>query len=204
VQFHPRLGPPAAIGPQGFVNEHAFVIGSVGRMAEVKDHIALVHAFLALLAQGGVASSRLRLVIIGDGPCRQACLDVLRASGTAALAWLPGARDDVAQLMRAMNVFVQPSLAEGASNTVLEAMATGLPVVATNHGGIPEAVTTEEDGLLVPERDAVALGHALLRLTEEAGLYERLSRRAAESVRERFEQSRSIARLEGFYRELIS
>ena len=172
LQFHPRLGPPAAIGPQGFMPEHAFVIGSVGRMAEVKDHITLVHAFISLLAQGDIAAERLRLVIIGDGPCRRPCLDVLRASGTAGLAWLPGTRQDIPQLMRAMSVFVQPSLAEGASNTVLEAMASGLPVVATSVGGNPELVQSGWTGTLVPPRDPAELAAAIgdyYRFTGMAG-----------------------------------
>ena len=187
LQFHPRLGPPAAIGPQGFVNEHAFVIGSVGRMAEVKDHIALVHAFLALLAQGGVASSRLRLVIIGDGPCRQSCLDVLRASGTAALAWLPGSRDDVARLMRGMTVFVQPSLAEGASNTVLEAMATGRAVITTDAPGCRETVVDGDNGYLVPVADSGALATAMLRFLDEPALIAIMGQRGRDIAAEKYD-----------------
>lgn len=189
LQFHPRLGPPAPIGPHGFVNEHAFVIGSVGRMAEVKDHITLVHAFLTLLAQGGVASSRLRLVIIGEGPCREACQDVLRASGTAALAWLPGARDDIARLMRGMTVFVQPSLAEGASNTVLEAMATGLPVVATAVGGNPELVHPGWTGTLVPPRDPGQLAAAIADYYRIPGLAAQHGARARRRVLAEFSLS---------------
>lgn len=161
LQFHPRLGPPAAIGPRGFVAEQAFVIGSVGRMAEVKDHLTLVHAFVALLAEGRIPAERLRLVIIGDGPCRQLCLEVLQAAGAAKLAWLPGARDDIARQLRAMTVFVQPSLAEGASNTVLEAMASGLPVVATAVGGNPELVQNGWTGTLVPSRDPSRMAAAI-------------------------------------------
>ena len=92
---------------------------------------------------------------------------------------------------------------EGVPNSMLEAMATGLPVVATVHGGIPEAATSGEDGLLVPERDMAGVANALLTIAGHPALYEKLSRTAATSVREKFEQSRSIAKLEGFYRELI-
>ena len=92
---------------------------------------------------------------------------------------------------------------EGVPNSMLEAMATGLPVLATRHGGIPEAVTSGQDGLLVAENDAAALSEALSTITGDPALYEKFSRNAAESVREKFEQSRSIAKLEGFYRELL-
>ena len=80
-------------------------------------------------------------------------------------------------------------------------MATGLPVVATRHGGIPEAVTDGEDGLLGPERDAAALEAALRRLADEPGLYERLSGNAAASVRRNFDSVSRIAALESFYDE---
>ncbi|OBV37761.1 TIGR03088 family PEP-CTERM/XrtA system glycosyltransferase [Janthinobacterium psychrotolerans] len=163
VQFHPRLGPPAVIGPPGFLCHGAFVIGSVGRMAAVKDQLSLVQAFLLLLQKVEPHErARLRLMIIGDGPCRQPCLDLLAQAGVQHLAWLPGARDDVAQLLRAMDVFVLPSLAEGSSNTILEAMASGLPVVATEVGGNAELVQPGWSGALVPPRAPGLLACVLL------------------------------------------
>jgi sugar transferase (PEP-CTERM/EpsH1 system associated) len=162
LQFHPRLGPPAAIGPPGFLCEDAFVIGSVGRMAEVKDHLSLVQAFVLLIAQHALPRDQLRLLIVGDGSCRQACLDLLRQAGMSDLAWLPGARDDIPQLLRAMDVFVLPSLAEGMSNTILEAMATGLPVVATDVGGNGDLVRAGWTGSLVPPRSPELLADAIL------------------------------------------
>ncbi|HEX8406042.1 MAG TPA: TIGR03088 family PEP-CTERM/XrtA system glycosyltransferase [Duganella sp.] len=161
VRFHPRLGPRAAVGPAGFLSEDAFVIGSVGRMAEVKDYMSLVHAFLLLLAADDTAQEQMRLIIIGDGPCRQACLDVLRRAGVEHLAWLPGSRDDISQLMRAMDVFALPSLAEGTSNTILEAMASGLPVVATAVGGTVDLVRGGWTGTLVPPQAPTLLADAI-------------------------------------------
>jgi len=161
LQFHPRLGPPAAIGPAGFLCEDAYVIGSVGRMAEVKDHLSLVQAFVLLIAEHALPRDRLRLLIAGDGPCRQACLDLLRQAGMEELAWLPGTRDDIPQLMRAMDVFVLPSLAEGTSNTILEAMASALPVVATAVGGNPDLVHSGWSGTLVPPRSPAMLADAI-------------------------------------------
>lgn len=161
VHFHPRLGPPAAVGPDGFLGEDSFVIGSVGRMVEVKDYMSLVHAFLLLLAEDEMAQEQMRLMIIGDGPCRQACLDLLYQAGVSHLAWLPGTRDDISQLMRTMDVFALPSLAEGTSNTILEAMATGLPVVATAVGGNADLVQSGWTGTLVPARNPELLADAI-------------------------------------------
>jgi sugar transferase (PEP-CTERM/EpsH1 system associated) len=150
VQFHPRLGPPAAVGPAGFMHDGAFVIGSVGRMDDMKNHATLVEAFLRLIASPHPAHQRLRLMIIGDGPCRSECQSMLNRAGAAHRAWLPGERPDIAQLLRAMDLFVLPSLSEGSSNAILEAMATGLPVVATSVGGNTELVHAGFTGILVP------------------------------------------------------
>jgi sugar transferase (PEP-CTERM/EpsH1 system associated) len=150
VQFHPRLGPPAAVGPAGFMQDSAFVIGSVGRMDDIKNHATLVEAFLRLIASPHPAHQRLRLMIIGDGPLRAECQAMLNRAGAGHRAWLPGERGDIAQLLRAMDLFVLPSLAEGSSNAILEAMATGLPVVATNVGGNMELVHPGFTGILVP------------------------------------------------------
>jgi sugar transferase (PEP-CTERM/EpsH1 system associated) len=150
VQFHPRLGPPAAVGPAGFMHDNAFVIGSVGRMDEAKNHLTLVEAFLRLIASPHPAHQRLRLIIVGDGPLRAECQAMLNRAGAGHRAWLPGERADIPQLLRAMDLFVLPSLAEGGSNSILEAMATGLPVVATNVGGNTELVHPGFTGILVP------------------------------------------------------
>ncbi len=162
VQFHPRLGPAALVGPPGFMCDDAFVIGSVGRMVEIKDFATLVRAFLRLVAHPGADRRRLRLLIIGDGPCRAECLTLLANAGAAHLAWLPGARTDIAQLMRAMDLFVLPSLSEGSSNTILEAMASGLPVIATAVGGNAELVQPGLTGLLVPPATPEVLASAIL------------------------------------------
>jgi sugar transferase (PEP-CTERM/EpsH1 system associated) len=150
VQFHPRLGPPAAIGPAGFMHDSAFVIGSVGRMDDAANHATLVEAFLRLIASPHAAHQRLRLMIIGDGPCRAECQAMLNRAGAAHRAWLPGERPDIAQLLRSMDLFVLPTLAEGSANTLLEAMATGLPVVATSVGANTELVHPGFTGILVP------------------------------------------------------
>ena len=152
VTYHPRLGPPAAVGPAGFMQDNAFVIGSVGRMDEVKDYPTLVESFLRLIASPHPAHQRMRLLIVGDGPQRAQCLEMLTRAGAGHRAWLPGERTDIAQLLRAMDLFVLPSLAEGSSNTILEAMASGLPVVATAVGGNPVLVHPGFTGILVPPR----------------------------------------------------
>lgn len=162
TRFHPRnatsididasINPSIATdsAPNGFFTDNVIIIGSVGRMAAVKDFPNLVQAFLMLLHKEPAHREKLRLMIVGDGVSRQTCIDMLRDAGAENLAWLPGERADIAALMRSMDLFVLPSLGEGISNTILEAMASGLPVVATDVGGNNELVKDGITGKLVP------------------------------------------------------
>jgi sugar transferase (PEP-CTERM/EpsH1 system associated) len=161
VQFHPRLGPAAAVGPPGFMHDGVFVIGSTGRMDDSASHVTLIEAFLRLIASPHHAHQRLRLMIIGDGPARAECQAMLNRAGASARAWLPGARTDTAQLLRAMDLYVLPSLLEDRSNAILEAMASGLPVVATSVGGNAELVHPGFTGILVPPLSAEMLAAAI-------------------------------------------
>jgi len=166
-RFHPRYrtedrGAQLMDVPAGFFSGNAFVIGSVGRMTTVKNFPGLIQAFLLLLNEVPLAHAQIRLIIVGEGNSRQACLELLRNAGAEALAWLPGERADVPQLMRAMDLFVLPSLGEGISNTILEAMSTGLPVVATRVGGNEELVKEGITGTLVPPDEPAALMKAIL------------------------------------------
>ena len=107
--------------------------------------------------------ARLRLVMVGDGPLRAQVLDILRSAGIDHLAWLPGERNDVSEVLRGLNCFVLPSLAEGISNTILEAMASALPVIATDVGGNRELVDEGVTGRLVPAADATTMADAILQ-----------------------------------------
>jgi sugar transferase (PEP-CTERM/EpsH1 system associated) len=161
VQFHPRLGPAAAVGPPGFMHDGVFVIGSAGKMTDTANHVTLVDAFLRLIASPHPAHQRLRLMIVGDGPARAECQTMLNRAGAASRAWLPGARPDTPQLLRAMDLFVLPSLVEDRANAILEAMASGLPVVATAVGATAELVHAGFTGILVPPMSVELLAAAM-------------------------------------------
>jgi glycosyltransferase involved in cell wall biosynthesis len=130
-------------------------------MEAVKDQLTLVRAFIHLLNTEPRERERLRLVVIGDGSLRAEARKLLRVANADHLAWLPGERGDIPEIMRALDVFVLPSLREGISNTILEAMASGLPVVATRIGGNPELVDEEHTGMLVPYANPVAMAAAI-------------------------------------------
>ena len=169
-RFAPRVGPRPPLGPESFASQDTLVVGTVGRMHEVKDQLTLVRAFLHMLSTVPQARMCLRLVIIGDGPLREEAKQLLHAADAESLAWLPGERQDSPDIMRALDVFALPSLREGLSNTILEAMASGLPVVATRVGGNPELVEEGHTGQLVPPADPVAMAAALDVYSRDRGL----------------------------------
>jgi sugar transferase (PEP-CTERM/EpsH1 system associated) len=158
-RFHP--GQDRSPLPPGFAPPGTVVIGTVGRLEKVKDQPNLVRAFIRLVESVPEARQRLRLVIIGEGSLRAEMESLLNEAGWRDLAWLPGARDDVPELLQTLDLFVLPSQAEGISNTILEAMACGLPVVATAVGGNAELVVDGETGRLVPASDPEALAAAI-------------------------------------------
>jgi sugar transferase (PEP-CTERM/EpsH1 system associated) len=162
-----------------------FVVGSVGRMQSVKDHLCLARAFIALRSDEPGFAGNLRLAIAGDGEMRQAVLDELSDAGLATSSWIPGDRHDIPEIMRSLHLYVQPSVAEGISNTILEAMASGLPIIATNVGGNPELLRDGIDGRLFPAGDVGALGILLrqyLGNPDRMGQHGRAARERAVSV----------------------
>lgn len=167
VRFAPAAAGPAPIAGCPFATPAHWLVGSVGRMQTVKNQTLLARAFARALAIEPALRDRARLVLVGDGPLRAQVQAMLGESGLADLAWLPGERDDVADVMRGLNCFVLPSLAEGISNTILEAMATGLPVIATDVGGNAELVEHQRTGCIVPSSDEEAMAHALVRMYKD-------------------------------------
>jgi sugar transferase (PEP-CTERM/EpsH1 system associated) len=174
--FHPCEGARHASLPAGFADPDAVVFGAVGRMAAVKDYPTLAQAFIRLVQQQPARAARARLVIVGEGPARAGCLQLLQQAGLAQRAWLPGERHDIAELMRDFDVFVLPSKNEGISNTLLEALASGLPAIATAVGGNVELVETGVNGTLVQPGDVDGMAQTMLayldapaRIAEQGG-----------------------------------
>ena len=128
----------SAVLPAGFAPPDSIVLGTAGRLERVKNQIGLVQAFCRILEMRPELRKRLRLVIVGEGSQSGAIEQALDQAQLRELAWLPGLRNDMPDLYRALDLFVLPSLREGISNTLLEAMACGRACVATRAGGNPE------------------------------------------------------------------
>jgi sugar transferase (PEP-CTERM/EpsH1 system associated) len=171
------------------------VIGSVTRMQEVKDPLTLARAFVRVRERGLAAE----LVLVGDGPLLSGVRRVLEEGGVASHATLAGSREDVAELLRSFDVYALSSRAEGISNTILEAMATGLPVVATRVGGNEELVENGVTGALVPPGDPDALAEALIRYVADAGLRGEQGRRARARAEREFALDSMVARYIAVY-----
>ena len=197
-RFVPNALSPAEPLPQERFPDGTLVVGSVTRFEEIKDPLNLVRAFIGARRLLGARGAPLRLLMVGDGPLRAAAQAELEAAGEGASAWLPGARDDVGALLRRMHLYVLGSRREGISNTVLEAMACGLPVVATATGGNLELVAPGRTGALVPPGDPAALAAAIAAYAGDPELRARQGRAA----RERAEGEFSLRRMLRDYREL--
>ncbi|MFZ4289636.1 TIGR03088 family PEP-CTERM/XrtA system glycosyltransferase [Variovorax sp. HJSM1_2] len=186
-----------------FLRSSTWVVGAVGRMQTVKDHLTLVRAFIRVLELQPSLRQDMRLVIIGDGPLRAECHKLLSAAGVSELAWLPGAKNEIAALMQCFDCFVLPSLAEGISNTILEAMATGLPVVATNVGGNSDLVLDGETGLLVAASDVEAMANGLMRMYQDRAAAKKMGMAGRARVERDFSLQAMVGKYQSLYDEMI-
>lgn len=183
--------------------DNRLVVGTVGRLVAVKDQQLLLLAVHKLILKRPWLRAWLRVLIIGDGPERTGLGNQIERLALTELVWLAGDREDIPELLRSMDIFVLPSLGEGISNTVLEAMATGLPVIASAVGGNPELVQEGTTGLLFPAGDADALTHALMTLIDDPALRRHMGRAAAVRIRQNFNWQRTVDSYLGLYDELL-
>jgi len=189
--------------PQGFANKDSIIVGTVGRLEPVKDQLTLVKAFNLLLKKNPEWSDRLRLVILGDGVLRPEIESLLAEANTRNLVWLAGTRNDVPKLLHYLDIFVLPSLAEGISNTILEAMATSLPIIATNVGGNTELVVNECTGKLVPASDPDSMAKAILAYLEQPEVRSQHGKAGRQRVEDTFSLTGMLGRYEVVYDGLL-
>jgi glycosyltransferase involved in cell wall biosynthesis len=157
-RFHPEPTARERVRRELGIDAGSWVIGTVGRIAPEKNHALLVRAAAPLLGP------QLRLVVAGDGPLMGPLSELVAELRVGAFVHLLGARRDVPDVLNALDVLVMSSSTEGLPLVVLEAMATGLPVVSTRVGGIPDVLDEGETGFLVPSGDEAALRDRIARL----------------------------------------
>lgn len=171
------------------------VIGTVGRLVPIKGHEWLLKAAPQVLAE----FPRATLVFLGDGPLLGRLQQVAGELGISGHVLFLGARQDVPECLAAFDLFAFPSLNEGMGRALIEAMAVGVPVVATRVGGIPDVVTEGVNGLLAPPENERALAAAILALLRDPGRMRAFGEAAGRSVGERFETASTIREIERLY-----
>ena len=168
-------------------------IGSVGRLSHEKGADVLLEAF-------GLVRLELpecELILVGDGRERPHLEALAAQKGMTGQVRFSGEREDVPALLKDFDMFVLPSRSEGLPLALLEAMAAGLPIVATAVGGVPEAIADNRTGLLVPPLNPQAMGDAILRLAQDAGLRARLGTAANQEFGRRYRLSQMVDAYEG-------
>ena len=199
-KFTPSLQPsPAGVG-EGWGEGSRLTLGTVGRLDPVKNQSSLLKALAGLSPR----FPNLRLTVVGDGPLR-ASLETQAASlAIIDKVTFTGARSDTPDLMRGFDVFVLPSINEGISNTILEAMATGLPVVAGRVGGNPELVVDGVTGRLYDPADPASLEQALLPYLTDPALRQAHGKAARDRVVQNFSLDAMVTRYSALYDELLA
>jgi sugar transferase (PEP-CTERM/EpsH1 system associated) len=197
-RFTSTGGARAPIEGCPFHDPQCWIVGHVGRMEVVKDQLTLAVAFVRALQIAPALSARLRLVMVGEGPLREEARKLLAQAGVAHLAWLPGARNDIPAVLRGLDCFVLPSRGEGISNTILEAMATGLPVIATDVGGNAELVQPGTTGQLIAAGDSESLAEKVAEYAADP----EMARISGGAGRKRVEQLFSLDVMVRRYAEL--
>ena len=168
------------------------LILAVGRLVPAKSYTTLVEAIS--LVRGRFPGAR--CLIVGGGPCRSEIEAAIERFGVGGLVALAGPRTDIPDLLAAADVFVLTSIREGLPVSLLEAMAAGKAIVAASVGGVPDAISDGETGLLIPPGDAAAAAGAVCRLLDDPALRSSLGRSAVRVAEERFSID-FVARLVG-------
>ena len=202
-RFQPTENRPAIEGCP-FRESGLWIVGTVGRMQTVKDQTTLARAFIRALVMAPELKETLRLVMIGDGPLKEQAQVLLQQAGVSDLAWMPGERNDVPAILRGLDCFVLPSLAEGISNTILEAMATGLPVIATDVGGNGELVSAGQTGKLVPAGDVEAMARSIVEYACDQEQARRAGQAGRVAVEGRFSLAAMVRQYQGLYDRLLT
>jgi sugar transferase (PEP-CTERM/EpsH1 system associated) len=176
------------------------VAGIVARLTPAKDHVNLFDAFVHLRDW----HPRAHCLVVGDGELRADLERAIAERGLERSVHLTGNRDDVAAVLSAFDVFVLSSSTEGLAVTLLEAMAAGLPIVATRVGGNPEAVDDSRTGIIVAPRDSTALANALARLFDDPATARAMGEAGRGRCRDRFGVEAMVRGYETLYQRLDS
>lgn len=175
------------------------LILQVARLDSLKDHVTAVRTMARLVQRRREA----RLFLVGEGPMRPVIEGLIARHGLGHSVRLLGLRRDVPRLLSAADLFLLTSISEGIPLTLIEAMAAGLPVVATGVSGVPEVVEDGVPGALAPAGDGAALAEKIGELIEQPYLGEQMGRRGRDRAVALFSQEQMHGRYAQLYQELL-
>ena len=178
--------------------EGELVIIQVARLDYLKDHVTAIRTFARVVRQVPLA----RLVLVGDGPERPGVEELVRELELSDRVTVLGTRKDVDRLLYGADLFLLTSISKGIPLTVIEAMAAGLPVVATDVGGLREVVSDGVTGLLAPAKNAVGLADCVRRMADDSELRRSMGAAGRERAKRHFDEPRMAAEYGQIYREL--
>ena len=182
------------------ISEDALVTMQVARLNRLKDFPTAIRTVARVVSE----VPRAVHIIVGDGEERECIRGLIKELGLTASVRLLGERSDVARLLQAADIFMLSSISEGIPLTMIEAMATALPCVATRVGGVPEVVEDGETGLLANPGDDIQLARHVLRLAANAPLREQLGRAARFRAVNKFDESSMHRAYRAIYRQMMS
>ena len=185
---------------RSLATEDAFpCIVNVGRLVDQKAQRSLIEAMVPVVAE----YPRAKLLIAGEGRLRASLETLIQQLGLQENVSLLGHRTDIPQLLQLADCFAFPSIYEGLPGSVVEAMLSGCAIVAADIPVLREVVTHGQTGLLVPAKDAAALGGAILRLAKDRELASELAQNARSAARERFDIRQVVKQTEEMYRQVL-
>lgn len=197
ANVEPHIG--AAVRQTLHIPAAAPLIGAVGRLTPAKGFDILLQSFSEVHRQIPDA----RLLLVGDGTLRSRLEKLTRQLNLAENVIFTGARNDVPHILKTLDIFILSSLWEGLPNTILEAMAAGVPVIATTVGGVPEVITHQENGWLIPPNNTAALTNAIIYLLRHPAERYRLSTNGQMRVKTAFDAERAAQQTFRLYQTLI-
>lgn len=177
-----------------------YLVGIIAALEDHKGHTYLIQASKIVKDQ----APKIRFIVVGAGSLRLELDKQVRDLGVDDIVFFLGFRDDVPRILASLDLFVLSSHHEGMGSSLLDAMASRLPVVATQAGGIPEVVRDQETGLLVPPRDPAALAQAILNLYRDRELAARLAQRGYEVVHGKFSAAAMADKVVGLYEQFAA
>lgn len=198
AKFKPDSKARERIRKEFAIAENTVVIGTVGRTMKVKNHPLMIRTAKVLKEKG----LSFKMLLIGDSPMhndRDALLALIKELDVAEYIEMPGKRTDIPDVLNAFDIFLLPSFSEGCSNVIQEAMACGVPVVATDVGGNPELVTDGRTGYLFPSDDEKSCAEKLEKLILDDDKRAQFGQASLKDARERFSLDVMIRNYQDFY-----